>query len=158
MVPRASQTVVTPLPAGDLVAMAQCIAIDAESFPFASIQFNRNARGAPLWIARESAGPRVLGFVATRRRHTDLDIEALAVTPEAQRRGIGRSLLRTAIAHARRSRLKTVSLHVWEGNANAIRMYEREGFVILRAQPGYYRPGAFDAAGNAYEMVLQLKV
>jgi ribosomal-protein-alanine N-acetyltransferase len=151
-----AQTVVTPLPAGDVVAMAQCIAIDAESFPFASVQFGRDMRGNPLWIAREGNAPRVLGFVATRRRPIDLDIEALAVTRDAQRRGIGRALLRTAIAHARRGPFATVSLHVWAGNATALGLYEREGFVILRARPGYYRPGAFDSSGDAYEMVLQL--
>ena len=156
MVPRASQTLVTPLSAGDLVAMAQCMAIDAESFPFASVQFDGRPRSAPLWTAREGAAPRVLGFIASRRRRRDLDIEALAVTREAQRRGIGTALVRTAIAYARRGPFETVSLHVWAGNAHALRMYEREGFVILRAQPGYYRPGAFDADGNAYEMVLQL--
>lgn len=138
--------------------MAQCMAIDAESFPFASIHFDGAARTAPLWIAREAASPRVLGFIATRRHRRDLDIEGLAVTPDARRRGIGRALLRTAIGHARRGPYGTVSLHVWAGNAPALRMYEREGFVILRAQPGYYRPGAFDADGNAYEMVLQLDV
>jgi ribosomal protein S18 acetylase RimI-like enzyme len=158
MLPRASQTVVTPLPAGDIVAMAQCMAIDAESFPFASIHFDGDRRSAPLWIAREGNAPRVLGFIATRRHRRDLDIEGLAVTGEARRRGIGRALLRTAIGHARRGPFATVSLHVWEGNAHALRMYEGEGFVILRAKPGYYRPGAFDAAGNAYEMVLQLDV
>ena len=136
--------------------MAQCMAIDAESFPFASIQFDGIARSAPLWTGREGANPRVLGFIATRRRQRDLDIEALAVTREAQRRGIGTALLRTAIGYARRGPFDTVSLHVWAGNRHAMRLYEREGFVILRALPGYYRPGAFDADGNAYEMVLQL--
>jgi ribosomal protein S18 acetylase RimI-like enzyme len=156
MLPQASRTVVTPLPAGDLVAMAQCIAIDAESFPFASIQFGRSMRSVPLWIARGTMDPHVLGFIATHPGPTDLDIEALAVTPSAQRRGIGRTLLRTALAYARRTRLATVSLHVWTGNLTAQRLYRSEGFVVLRTQAGYYRAGTFDASGDAHEMVLQL--
>lgn len=134
------------------------MAIDAESFPFASIHFDSDPRSAPLWVARERGASRVLGFVATRRRRADLDIEALAVTRDARRRGIGRALLRTVVTHARRGPFRTVSLHVWAGNGPALRMYEDEGFVIVRARPGYYRPGSFDSTGDAYEMVLQLDV
>jgi ribosomal-protein-alanine N-acetyltransferase len=148
---------VTLLRAHELVAMAQCIAIDAEAFPFASTQFGRRSTAAPLWVARDGQDPRVLGFVATRQDRGNIDIDALAVARDRRHRGVGRSLLRTVLDHARARRLRTVGLHVWAGNEHAIAMYRSEGFVVLRRLDGYYRAGTFDATGDAYEMVYQIE-
>jgi ribosomal protein S18 acetylase RimI-like enzyme len=156
MVFRATKVAVTLLAPSDLVAVAECIIIDAEAFPFASVQFGRRSDAAPLWVARSGLDPRVLGFVATRARRDDLDIEALAVARDRRRRGLGRILLGTVLDYARTTGFRTASLHVWAGNAYALKMYRSEGFIILRTLPGYYRPGTFDAIGDAYEMVRQI--
>ncbi len=148
---------VLPLGPGELVAIAQCVVIDADAFPYASTQFGRKPPSAEIWIAREEGDARVLGFVAARWRRTDLDIEGLAVASDSRRRGVGRALLRAVIECARAERFETVSLHVWAGNDGAIEMYRAEGFGVRRALCGYYRAGTFDAKGDALEMVLRLE-
>jgi ribosomal protein S18 acetylase RimI-like enzyme len=157
MVSRATHAVVSLLPPGDLLAVAQCIVIDAEAFPFASVQFGQRSAGAPLWVARSGQNPRVLGFVATQVRRRDIEIEALAVARDVRHHGLGRALLSTVLGYAYTEGLETVSLHVWAGNAHALAMYRSEGFIVLRTLEGYYRPGTFDATGDAYEMVRQIE-
>jgi ribosomal protein S18 acetylase RimI-like enzyme len=145
-----------PLGTGELVAIAQCIVIDADAFPYASTQFGSRPASAEVWVARVAGEARVLGFVAARARRKALDIEGLAVAYDSRRRGIGRALLRAVIDRARAGAFETVSLHVWAGNDGAIQMYRTEGFGIRRALVGYYRAGTFDAKGDAFEMVLHL--
>ncbi len=59
-------------------------------------------------------------------------IEALIVLPEAQRRGIGTTLLRRAEAWALEQGLTQIEMGVWEFNITAQRLYEREGYATIR--------------------------
>jgi ribosomal protein S18 acetylase RimI-like enzyme len=140
---------------GDLVAMAQCMAIDADAFPYASAQFGARAASARVWVARDDPGGRVVGFLAARVRRGAMHVEGLAVEERARRRGIARALVRTATAHARAVGLAAVRLHVSVTNAAAIALYEAEGFAIARAMRDFYPPSAFGDRG-ALEMVLPL--
>lgn len=54
---------------------------------------------------------------------------ALAVAPDWQRRGVGRTIMAYLLTLARRLDLKTVVLEVATTNAVAMRLYERCGFV-----------------------------
>jgi ribosomal protein S18 acetylase RimI-like enzyme len=62
----------------------------------------------------------------------------IGVDPAHQRRGLG-----TALLHAveRRLRREYVRLTVRQGNARAIRLYEREGYTLVEKKFGYYRDG-----------------
>lgn len=51
------------------------------------------------------------------------------VVPELRGRGIGRVLLAVAEAAVRTERITAVELHVFEDNARAIALYEREGWT-----------------------------
>jgi ribosomal protein S18 acetylase RimI-like enzyme len=143
---------VRELAAADIVGVAQCIAIDADTFPYVSVSFGeRHARGR-VWTARGSDPPRVLGFVAAAVRRRDQYIEALAVERGSRRRGIGRVLLGAVMAHARGARLETTRLHVWVGNRAGIDLYRSCGFVERQRVRRFYRPDAFGGSGDAYEM------
>lgn len=139
---------------GDLVAMAQCMAIDAGAFPYASAQFGARAATARVFVAREDG--RVVGFLAARLRRRTMHVEGLAVEPEGRRAGIGRALVRAAIEHGHATRLEGVSLHVSVTNRAAIRLYESEGFSVVRPLRGFYPLRFFGAGGDALEMVLRL--
>jgi L-amino acid N-acyltransferase YncA len=54
----------------------------------------------------------------------------LAVAPEWRGRGIGQHLLARAYAWATRTGVKKIQLDVRAGNSAAIRLYERQGFVL----------------------------
>jgi ribosomal protein S18 acetylase RimI-like enzyme len=149
---------------GDLVAIAQCIAIDADAFPYASAHFGLMGRGRSrsgrVWIARDTADERqrVVGFLAARLRGKRaglahlMHIEGLAVDQPLRQQGIGRALVREAVADARARRLHAVVLHVSVTNDAAIALYESEGFGISRKLPGFYPAGAFDGVTEALEM------
>ncbi len=143
---------VRELAAADIVGIAQCITIDADAFPYASVSFGVRHARAHIWTARGDDPPRVLGFVASMVRGRDQYIEALAVERGSQRRGIGRVLLGTVMARARRARLETTRLHVWVGNRAAIELYLSCGFAKRRRAQSFYSPGLFEGSDDAYEM------
>jgi len=151
---------VEPLDPADLVAMAHCVAIDADAFPYPSAQFGSRADSARRWIAREEGAAgrpgRVLGFLAGRVRRGALHIEGVAVGLEARRRGVGRALVRACIDYARGRHLRAVGLHVSVTNPGAIALYEAEGFAVVGRLRGFYPPAAFGGQADALEMHLTL--
>jgi ribosomal protein S18 acetylase RimI-like enzyme len=141
---------------GDLVAMAQCMAIDADAFPYASAHFGLKAASARVWVARAGQEPRVVGFLAGRVRRGAMHVEGVAVEQSARRRGTGRALVQAAVEYARGVRLHSVGLHVSLSNAGAIALYESEGFVGTATLRDFYPPAAFGGEGDALEMKLRL--
>lgn len=140
----------------DLVGLAQCIALDADVFPYASIPLGLQA-GICVWIARrDDDGRRVLGFVAASGRARSFYVHGLAVTPLDRRRGAGRALLRGCVAGARAERLSRVVLHVATTNHAAVALYESERFEIRRQVSDFYRQGIYSDR-DAYEMTLVLE-
>jgi ribosomal protein S18 acetylase RimI-like enzyme len=152
--PSATTHTVEPLDGGDLVAIANCIAIDADAFPYPSAPFGLRDRAARAWVARDGGTGRVIGFIAGRVRGGDLHVDGIAVHAGARRRGVGRALVRAAAEGARREGLVTVSLHVSVANREAHELYLGEGFTSRRRIRGFYAPGAFEEhARDAWEMV-----
>ena len=132
---------------GDLLAFAQCCALDATVFPHSSLP--ADATHAVL-IARETEGGRVIAFAATQRLGRRLAVIGLAVDPKDRRRGLGVALVSRIIGLAQDLDLREVGLHVAVQNAAAIALYDREGFRPVRRLRGFYR------TGDAWEMVKRL--
>jgi ribosomal protein S18 acetylase RimI-like enzyme len=145
---------------GEIVALAQCITLDVEAFPHASLAFG--VPGTRVWVARASE-PRhlpgsnnapVLGFVGGRVRAEAFYVHGLAVTGAARRQGVGRALVRACVAHAAAERWGRIALHVGIANRAAVALYETEGFEVHSRVRGFYRPGVYPDP-DAYEMVLR---
>jgi ribosomal protein S18 acetylase RimI-like enzyme len=161
---------------GDIVASAQCIAIDADAFPYESARFGKRSASAMVWVAR-LAGDRpvlpdpfghaverpvpdpygatgsVVGFVAAQRRGDRFEISGIAVRRDVRRRGVGRELLRALLAAGRGRGLRLVVLHVSVMNEAAIALYEAEGFVVRRRLNDFYAAKAFGEVRDAFEMI-----
>ncbi len=81
-------------------------------------------------------GGEILGYVLVHQNiplasHAHvLGINGLAVSPSAQGRGVGRTLIEAAVTEAARRGATKVQLRVLGENAGARRLYERCGFVI----------------------------
>lgn len=88
---------------------------------------------------------RVVGFCAYRLIVDEVHVHNLAVAPERRRRGLGRTLLRTAITAAGRSAARWALLEVRAGNEGARRLYEGEGFAVVGRRRGYYADPVEDA-------------
>jgi ribosomal protein S18 acetylase RimI-like enzyme len=139
------------LPRTDLIAIAQTIVIDVDSFPTPSSTLDVNPFDRVL-IARVTPERRVVGFALARWQKHGAYIERFAVDRPCRRRGVGRSLLRGLIGAAEAETVKALALHVSVSNCAAVALYRAEGFQVGGLSHAFYRPGLFDRDGDAYEM------
>jgi ribosomal protein S18 acetylase RimI-like enzyme len=79
-----------------------------------------------LAVAEESGG--IIGYTLCTIHGTEATIARLAVLPAAQGRGVGRALLREALAHLAGNGARAVTLCTQEENRASRRLYLREGF------------------------------
>lgn len=119
-------------------------AIHAAAFP-PEERWNANVMGLQLGILGgfgfvDPDGGMVLARVAA----DEAEILTIAVLPELQGRGLGRWLLDAAMEEARRRGARVMFLEVATGNAPALALYTRAGFVRVGERKRYY-PGGGDA-------------
>lgn len=96
-----------------------------------------------LWVAE--ADGRVAGFVAL----DDDEVTWLYVDPQRYRQGIGRALLRHAVAAAAAAAGPRVEVTVLDGNPAAEALYAGEGFTVTETRTGpLVGNEAFTATGH----------
>ena len=76
-----------------------------------------------------------LGFV--KKGH----VVSIAVLPDYRQKGIGRALVEESIAGVKLKKSDELYLEVRCSNSEAIRLYEKLGFVIKQRLKAYYRDG-----------------
>ena len=81
---------------------------------------------------------RVLGYVGMMYVLDEGYISNVAVAPAARRQGIGRALISELMERAAALKLAFVTLEVRCGNAAAIALYEKQGFVPVGRRKNYY--------------------
>ncbi|HAD11829.1 MAG TPA: GNAT family N-acetyltransferase [Saprospirales bacterium] len=85
-------------------------------------------------IDKEPVGYLKLNFGAAQtdiQDDTSVEIQRIYVRKEFQGQKIGQFLFEHAVAIARQRGAEYIWLGVWDGNPNAIRFYERNGFVTF---------------------------
>jgi ribosomal-protein-alanine N-acetyltransferase len=92
--------------------------------------------GVILMLAEDESGE-ICGFSLLRTVADEAELLLLAVSPAAQRRGIGGSLLDHFIEHGRRSGVRRLHLEVRDGNP-AVAMYQAFGFKAEGRRRKYY--------------------
>ena len=102
------------------------------------------------FIAALDPEGRVLGYVGMMYVLDEGYISNVAVAPEARRRGIGRALIRELMERAAALKLAFVTLEVRCGNAAAIALYEKQGFVPVGRRKNYYDFPREDAIQMTY--------
>ena len=95
-------------------------------------------------LAAEEAGT-VQGYAVLMQVFEDGDLMNIAVSPECRRRGIGQELLAEVIRIAGERKVTQLFLEVREHNAQAIRLYEKNGFVFVGRRKDYYEAPREDA-------------
>ena len=75
----------------------------------------------------------------------DAYVQTIGVAPDQRRAGIGTALLADLLDAAKRAGSTHVDLEVRDGNDDAIRLYERNGFRRIGVRRGYYQPSGADA-------------
>jgi ribosomal-protein-alanine N-acetyltransferase len=94
---------------------------------------------------RAVSGAEFVGFILSRMAAGEAEILSVAVDPSWQGHGVGRRLVDLHLRRLAGLGIGTVFLEVEEGNAAALRLYDRAGFREVGRRPGYY-PQADGAA------------
>lgn len=79
------------------------------------------------------------GFVIVRVAADEAEVLTITVSAAWRGRGIGRALLLDAMRQASEMGVRAMFLEVDEGNAPALALYGRLGFVQVGERPGYSR-------------------
>jgi ribosomal-protein-alanine acetyltransferase len=87
----------------------------------------------------------VAGVVLSAVVADEAEIESIAVSPNFQRQGVGRSLLTAALDGMRAKGVEKVHLELRESNQRALRFYRKHGFEEAGRRAGYYAEAAEDA-------------
>ncbi len=80
------------------------------------------------------------------------DIQTIAVAESDRRGGLGRTLIQSLVAEARKRGAAQVFLEVRADNGGAQHLYETLGFVAIAERPGYYQPDNVDAIVMKYDI------
>ncbi|CAN5220566.1 MAG: ribosomal protein S18-alanine N-acetyltransferase [Pseudomonadota bacterium] len=93
--------------------------------------------GVRFVLARDG-DDQLVGFSLYRTIIDDAELLLLAVGPQAQRRGVGQSLIKHFVEDAKNRGASRIHLEVRDGNP-AVRLYEAMGFVQSNRRRNYYR-------------------
>src|SRR5471032_249819 len=96
---------------------------------------------------------RVLGFIIFWLVHDEVHILNVAVTPEARRRGIARTLMAEAEKRAHAANAALMTLEVRRSNQCALDLYREFDYRAVGVRPNYY----VDEGEDAIVMVKELK-
>lgn len=86
-------------------------------------------RKCRVYVA-EGTGGKAVGFISCKTEGQTLSIDMLAVSREAEGRGIGSALIETAERYGRRRGALLMRLGVDEPNRHARQFYEMKGFQV----------------------------
>ena len=128
--------------------LEQVAAIDQMSFslpwPARSFQFELTDNPASRsWVA-ELEG-RLVGMVVAWLIVDEIHIATIAIHPDFRKLGIGEKLLSHTLRSAKAEGAVSSFLEVREGNAAAIMMYRKFGYVESGRREGYYKDNGEDA-------------
>jgi len=105
--------------------------------------------------AASGSGGEVVGWIElqrmTPRRLAHVGWLTIAVAPGWRRRGVGAALMVDGRAWAAAQRLRKLQLHVRAGNAAAIALYRRLGYVVEGVLRDQVAIGDVDARTTSYE-------
>ncbi|MGJ4948583.1 GNAT family N-acetyltransferase [Bradyrhizobium sp. HKCCYLS20291] len=98
---------------------------------------NNIEQGYPQFVAL-SAGE-VVGWCDVTPKSGPIDarigVLGMGLMPQFRQQGIGTRMMVAALEAARRTGFSRVELTVYRGNADAIRLYQKAGFLLKAVQP-----------------------
>ena len=97
-----------------------------------------------VFLVAEEGG-RVAGYIGMYLSLEEGEITNVAVAPEFRRRGIADALLTEIKREAAECGVTSLVLEVRVSNQNAIRLYEKHGFVSCGVRKGFYEQPKEDA-------------
>ncbi len=93
------------------------------------------------WYAVARAGERIVGYAGVFLVGAEADVQTVAVSNEAQGRGVGRRLVEALASRARDAHASALHLEVRADNEPALALYDRLGFEADGRRRDYYGRG-----------------
>ncbi|MEM3104102.1 MAG: ribosomal protein S18-alanine N-acetyltransferase [Candidatus Bathyarchaeia archaeon] len=119
--------------------------------PYPSSYLETLAYLSPETFLVVSLNGSIVGYSASVLRGSEGHIISIAIHPDYRGIGIGEKLLRENIKRLKDSGAKRVVLEVRIDNIQALKLYQKLGFKIVKTLKNYYWDGA-----DAYKMVLNV--
>lgn len=139
---------VRPMQAADLDAVLALAAAlkEAPHWPRPAYEAALDPAAAVRRVAlvAEAQGA-LLGFAIASLLPPEAELESIAVSAAAQRRGVGRLLLSDLWSKIAQSGVHALRLEVRAGNRRAIAFYQATGWVECGRRPRYYADPVEDA-------------
>jgi ribosomal protein S18 acetylase RimI-like enzyme len=133
----------TPLDFDPLYALEELCFKPPHRFSRRYMRLLVSRMNAATWIAEEDG--RLVGFAivewASQRNVITAYIQTIEVATDARSRGFGRELLSRIESSARDAGACLIWLHVEAANADAIRLYESQGYRRESREENYYPLG-----------------
>jgi len=95
------------------------------------------------WVAE--SGGRIASMLVLWLIIDEAHIATIATHPDFRRQGMGEQLMITALVSARDEGARRAFLEVRAGNAGALEMYKKYGFVVVAVRLHYYQDNNEDA-------------
>ncbi len=125
-----------------------------QSFPWTHGNFaDALEAGYGAWVARN--GEKTVGFCVVMFAPDVAHLLLIAVAPDAQRKGVGKLLLRQVERESLARSLTTIILEVRPSNKKALAFYGHRGFKPLSVRKGYY-PNGKDEREDGWVLEKQL--
>ncbi|MCD8336538.1 MAG: ribosomal protein S18-alanine N-acetyltransferase [Lachnospiraceae bacterium] len=96
-------------------------------------------------VARMADSNQIAGYCGLLRSFEEAEILNVAVRGELRGRGIGYAMLSDLMEHGRKRGIRRFTLEVRKGNAAAIHLYEKLGFLSVGIRKNFYRRPEEDA-------------
>ncbi|SFD63928.1 ribosomal-protein-alanine N-acetyltransferase [Actinopolyspora alba] len=116
--------------------------------PWSEHAFAAALDGGDYYVGAYDAADRLIGYaglaLVARPPRAEAEVHTIAVDPDYQRKGVGRTLLRKLLVRADEQRAQ-VFLEVRTDNDSAIALYREHGFEVVGKRERYYRPSGADA-------------
>lgn len=121
----------------DIPAMLQIEQI-ATSHPWSQSTFDTCFSERYFNAVLEDSDGEIIGFYIGEKVAVEASLFNIAVSPNARGRGYGLQLLQHFIAQAQQLNALDCWLEVRQSNTNAIRLYEKCGFIQTGLRSNYY--------------------
>ena len=101
-------------------------------------RFNLVACSSCITDASAQEGYFPLGFACFLGVHPTVDLQMIAVHPQARKMGVGKQLLEHSLQTLQKMGFTQCLLEVRASNISAIGLYQKLGFTTLAKRPGMY--------------------
>jgi len=131
----------------DRADLAELVALERQCFshPWTEKQFRLGLEGKVFKVFGLEREGALAAYISFYHVGDEMEILNLAVAPDLRRGGLGRRLLRLALAICRRMGVSTARLEARRSNQAALALYGGQGFEPCGVRKGYYPDNKEDA-------------